>query len=103
MFRHKAEVVARHCELFDRDPAEVKKTVCLPFRIFDTDEEARAKGQPWYCWGTISWIQDYLGAYIEAGAEEIMLCAVPNNPRPGSASTRRFSLSSIDPWNRSKN
>ncbi len=80
VFKHKAEVVARHCESFDRDPAEVKKTVCLPFRIFDTIDEAKAKGQPWYCWGTVSWIQDYLGAYIEAGAEEIMLCAVPNKP-----------------------
>lgn len=81
VFKHKADVVAQHCESFDRDPAEVKKTVCLPFRIFDTNEEAKAKGaQPWYCWGTVNWIQDYLGGYIDAGAEEILICAVPNRP-----------------------
>jgi hypothetical protein len=35
---------------------------------------------PWYCWGTASRIQDLLGEYIEAGAQEIMLCSVPNKP-----------------------
>jgi len=35
---------------------------------------------PWYCWGTASRIQDLLADYIEAGAQEIMLCSVPNKP-----------------------
>ena len=81
VFAHKAEVVVRHCESLGRDPAEVKKTVALPFRLFDTEEQWRAaRGAPWYCWGTASLIQDTLGAYIDAGAEEIMLCGVPNKP-----------------------
>jgi len=81
VFKHKADVVVRHCESFNRDPAEVKRTVCLPFRLFETEQEFKAaKGMPWYCWGTVPAIQDLLGDYIEAGAQEIMLCAVPNKP-----------------------
>ena len=71
------------CESFNRDPSEVKKTVCLPFRLFDSDAEWQAKKEasmPWYCWGTANAIQDLLGAYIDAGAQEIMLCAIPNKP-----------------------
>jgi len=83
VFKHKSEVVERHCESFNRDPSEVKKTVCLPFRLFDSDAEWQAKKEasmPWYCWGTANAIQDLLGAYIDAGAQEIMLCAIPNKP-----------------------
>ena len=65
----------------DRDPAEIKRTVALPFRLFATDQEAKkSPGRPWYCWGTASYIQDLLQQYIEAGAEEIILCGVPNQP-----------------------
>jgi F420-dependent oxidoreductase-like protein len=81
VFVHKAKVVAQHCETFDRNPDEVKRTVCLPFRLFDTEDKFKsAKGMPWYCWGTVNRIQDLIGQYIEAGAQEIMLCSVPNKP-----------------------
>ena len=83
VFKHKSEVVERHCESFNRDPSEVKKTVCLPFRLFGSDAEWREKkeaGRPWYCWGTKNVLQDLLGAYIDAGVQEIMLCAIPNKP-----------------------
>ena len=81
VFRHKTEVTARHCESFGRDPSEVMKTVSLPFRLFETERDYRAaKGMPWYCWGTAEMIQDLLGAYIDAGAEEVMLCGVPSKP-----------------------
>jgi|TARA_B100001750_G_scaffold119213_1_gene94571 F420-dependent oxidoreductase-like protein len=81
VFAHKAEVVIRHCESFDRDPKEIKRTVCLPFRLFETEEKFKSSnGMPWYCWGTASRIQDLLAEYIEAGAQEIMLCSVPNKP-----------------------
>ncbi len=81
VFRHKQEVLDRHCEDAGRDPAEVKRTVALPFRLFANDQEARkSPGRPWYCWGTAPSIQDLLQQYIEAGAEEIILCGVPNQP-----------------------
>ena len=81
VFRHKQTVIDRHCEDAGRDPAEIKRTVALPCRLFDTEEEAaQSPGQPWYCWGTVSQVQDLLRQYIEAGAEEIVLCGVPLQP-----------------------
>ncbi len=81
VFKQKQEAINRHCEDFGRDPAEVRRTVCIPTRIFDTDAEwKKSPGQPWYCWGTVNAIQDYLGEYIEAGADEIMFCGMGNNP-----------------------
>ena len=69
VFRHKLEILDRHCEDADRDPAEVKRTVCLPFRLVANDQEAaNSPGRPWYCWGTASYIQDLLQQYVEAGA-----------------------------------
>ncbi len=81
VFRRKQEILDRHCEDADRDPAEVKRTVALPCRLFADDREAaKSPGRPWYCWGTASCVQDLLQQYIEAGAEEIILCGIPNQP-----------------------
>ena len=87
VFKHfeseRPHIVEKHCESFNRDPAEVKDCMPLPFRLFDSDSEWQAKKEasmPWYCWGTANAIQDLLGAYIDAGAQEIMLCAIPNKP-----------------------
>lgn len=81
VFRHKQKVLDRHCEDAGRDPAEIKRTVGLPFRLFASDEEAaKSPGQPWYCWGTASYVQDVLNQYVEAGAEEIVLCGIGNRP-----------------------
>ena len=81
VFRRKAEAAARHCEYFGRDPGELKRTVSLPFRLFDRESDYEAsKGMPWYCWGTATMIQDTLGAYRDAGAQEVMLCGVPSKP-----------------------
>jgi len=81
VFRHKQNVLDRHCEDAGRDPAEIKRTVCLPFRLFDSDAAAaKSPGRPWYCWGTRPYVQDLLQQYIEAGAEEIILVGVGNRP-----------------------
>lgn len=81
VFRHKQTVIDRHCEDAGRDPAEIRRTVGLPFRLFANDEEAaKSPGQPWYCWGAASRVQDLLHEYVEAGAEEIILCGVGNRP-----------------------
>ncbi|MDE0660345.1 MAG: TIGR03560 family F420-dependent LLM class oxidoreductase [Gammaproteobacteria bacterium] len=80
VYKQKQQAIDRHCENFGRDPAEVRRTVCLPTRVFDSDEEwKKSPGQPWYCYGTVNAIQDYLGGYIEAGADEIMLCGFGNS------------------------
>lgn len=81
VFRHKQVVLDRHCEDAGRDPAEIKRTVGLPLRLFANDEEAaKSPGQPWYCWGTAAYVQDLLHQYVEAGAEEIILCGIGNRP-----------------------
>ena len=80
MVKSAPSAIDRHCEDCGRDPAEIRRTVCLPTRLFDSDEEwKKSPGQPWYSWGTVNTIQDYLGGYIEAGADEIMLCGFGNN------------------------
>ncbi len=81
VFGHKQKVLDRHCEDAGRDPAEIKRTVGLPFRLFANDREAaKSPGQPWYCWGTAAYVQDLLHQYVEAGAEEIILCGIGNRP-----------------------
>ena len=82
VYKQKQEAIDRHCEDWGRDPAEVRRTVCIPTRIFDTEEEFKKseEGKPWYNWGTINMIQDYVGQYLEAGADEFMMCGIGNNP-----------------------
>ncbi len=80
VYKQKQAAIDRHCEDCGRDPAEVRRTVCLPTRIFDTDAEWKeANGEPWYCWGTVNAIQDYLGEYIDAGADEVFFTGMGNN------------------------
>ena len=79
VFSHKMNVLSQHCEDFGRDPAEVKRTVCLPLRFFREDKEAEKARQPWYAWGTPNYIQDLCGQYIDAGAQEIMFAGVRTN------------------------
>ena len=78
-FRHKIEVLSKHCDSIGRDPAEIRKTVLIPMRI--EDDESRGKelrtARPWTLTGTTSYIADLIQQYIDAGAEEIMFSGVP--------------------------
>ena len=76
-YKQSQVAIDRHCEEFGRDPAEVRRTVCVPTRIFDTEAGfKKSPGQPWYCWGTVSMVQDYVNEFIEAGADEVMFCGL---------------------------
>ncbi len=76
-YKQSQVAIDRHCEDFGRDPAEVKRTVCLPTRIFNSEAAyKKAPGQPWYNYGTPSMIQDNVNGYIEAGADEVMFCGL---------------------------
>ncbi|MCK5344597.1 MAG: LLM class flavin-dependent oxidoreductase, partial [Candidatus Heimdallarchaeota archaeon] len=84
MFKHKMEVIERHCEAFDRDPSEIKRTVLIPFRLEDDEKKAAElrKGQgEWKLIGTAPFIIDRIQQFIDAGAEEIMLGGVPAKPK----------------------
>lgn len=80
LFKHKIEVLERHCEDIGRDPAEIEKTMLIPLRL-ESDEKKgaqlrKARGE-WVLYGTASFIIDRIQQYIDAGVEEIMLGSVP--------------------------
>jgi F420-dependent oxidoreductase-like protein len=75
LFKHKMDVIERHCEEFGRDSSEIKKTVVIPLRIENDEKKAdqlRKRLGKWCLYGTIPFIIDRIQQYIEAGAEEII-------------------------------
>jgi len=80
IFKHKLEVIERHCEDIGRDPNEIKKTLLIPLRLESDEKKAaelrKTRGE-WALYGTASFIIDRIQQYIDAGAEEIMLGSVP--------------------------
>ena len=84
IFKHKLEVVKRHCEDIGRNPAEIKKTMLIPLRIENDEKKAaelrKGRGE-WVLFGSTSFIIDRIQQYIDAGAEEIMFGGVPSKPK----------------------
>ena len=80
IFKHKLEVIERHCEEIGRDPAEIKKTMLIPLRL-ESDEKKAAQSRKlrgeWVLFGTAPFIIDRIQQYIDAGVEEIMFGGVP--------------------------
>ena len=79
IFKHKLEVIERHCEEFGRDPSEIKKTVVIPLRIENDEKKAvqlRRRRGKWCLYGTIPFIINRIQQYIDAGAEEIIFSGV---------------------------
>lgn len=79
LFKHKMEVLDKHCESIGRDPADIQRTVLIPMRIEANEqraEEIRA-ARPWTLTGSTSFIADRIQQYIDQGAEEIMFSGVP--------------------------
>jgi len=76
MFKHKLEVIERHCEELGRDPSEIKKTMVIPLRIFHDEKEAtqyrESRGIKTWLYGTVPYIIDRIQQFIDAGAEEII-------------------------------
>ncbi|MHA2281736.1 MAG: TIGR03560 family F420-dependent LLM class oxidoreductase [Promethearchaeota archaeon] len=84
IFKHKLDVIERHCEDIGRDPDEIEKTLLIPLRLENDEKKAvqlrKARGG-WALYGTASYIIDRIQEYIDAGAEEIMLGSVPMKPK----------------------
>ncbi len=83
MFKHKMEVIERHCEEFGRDPSEIKKTMVIPLRVENDEKEAeqlRKRSREWFLYGTSSFIIDRIQQYIDAGAEEIIFSGIQSKP-----------------------
>ena len=79
LFKHKLEVIERHCEEFGRDPSEIKKTIEIPLRIFDDEKEAvqyrGTRGESWL-YGTVPYIINRIQQLIDVGAEEIIFSGI---------------------------
>ncbi|MCZ6853605.1 MAG: LLM class flavin-dependent oxidoreductase, partial [Gammaproteobacteria bacterium] len=80
--KHLIGVLERHCEALDRDPATIQKTVHTPIRI--VPDEGKAKelrgGDDWKMIGTVAYVIDRVGDFIDAGVDEFMLQSIPNKP-----------------------
>ena len=76
------DVLARHCEAIDRDPAEIGRTVHVPMRI--ENDEARAKKlrgeNDWAMIGSVDFVIERTQAFIDAGVDEFTLQRIPNIP-----------------------
>ena len=83
VFKHKIEVLERHCEAIGRDPAEIEKTMLIPLRLEDDEAKAaqlRQRRGDWVLYGPPAYVIDQIGGYIDAGCEEMMFSAVPTKP-----------------------
>ena len=84
MFKHKIEVLERHCEELGRDPSEIKKTMVIPLRILNDEKEAvqfRKTRGDWCLYGSVPFIIDRVQQYIDAGAEEIIFSGIKSEPK----------------------
>ena len=81
MFKHKINVLERHCEEFGRDPNEIKKTLHIPIHLENDEKRAavfRKKRGEWTLTGSTSFIINRIQEYLDVGVEEIMFGSVPS-------------------------
>ena len=82
LYKHKVEVIEKHCEDVGRDPSEIKYTISMPIKLSEnTDETELLIDQVGS--GTVAGTADYIihrvGEFIEAGVDEIMFSPRPSN------------------------
>jgi len=82
MFAHKLDVIERYCEEFGRNTKDIKKTMVIPIKIANNEEEAAKlrKKLDWALYGTVSFINGRIQKFIDAGAEEIILSGTLSKP-----------------------
>ncbi len=81
IFKHKMEVIERHCEEFGRDPNEIKKTLHIPIHLENDEKRAaifRKKRGEWTLTGSASFIINRIQEYLVVGVEEFMFGSVPS-------------------------
>ncbi len=103
LYKHKIDVLERHCEKVGRDPAEIKHTLLMPLKVTDDKAEAerfivglasKASGTSAERWanyegplmeprlsgsmaGPLNHVIDRIGEFVDAGVDEIMFGAIP--------------------------
>jgi alkanesulfonate monooxygenase SsuD/methylene tetrahydromethanopterin reductase-like flavin-dependent oxidoreductase (luciferase family) len=79
-YRHKIDVLERHCEQVGRDPKDIRRTLLMPLRITDDATAAerfiKALG-PGTVAGPRDYVIDRIGEFADAGVSEIMFGAIP--------------------------
>ena len=83
VFKHKLDVLKRHCDAIGRDADEIKKTLLIPLRLEDDEAKARQLREQrggWVLYGPPAYVIDMIGGYVDAGCEEMMFSAVPTKP-----------------------
>ena len=80
VYRHKVDVLERHCENVGRDPVEIKRTLLMPLQI--TDDKARIERfqkalGPGSMAGSANYVIDRIGEFEREGVAEIMFGGVP--------------------------
>ena len=91
-FRHKVEVLERHCADVGRDPAEISKTAFVVVALQDDDAKAERLRHTFapqatdeeraeMAIGHADHVVEVLERYGAAGADDIIFQGIPNNPR----------------------
>ena len=84
LYKHKVDVLHRHCEKVGRDPGEIRHTVLVPTKLSndkaEINEFIEAIG-PGTIAGTAEYIIDRVGELVDAGVDEIMFGRIPNDPQ----------------------
>lgn len=81
-YRHKLDVLARHCEAVGRDPGEIRHTILMPVLVTDDPAAAahfiaaRDLGEGTAA-GPKSYVLDRIAAFVDAGVDEIMFAGLP--------------------------
>jgi alkanesulfonate monooxygenase SsuD/methylene tetrahydromethanopterin reductase-like flavin-dependent oxidoreductase (luciferase family) len=82
LYRHKLDVIDRHCEDVGRDPGEIKHAVFMPTKLSNDETEVNEfiqRAGPGTVAGTAEYIIDRIGEFVDAGVDEIMLAPRPSN------------------------
>ena len=80
-YRHKAEILERHCEDAGRDPAEIRRTLMMPCLL--SDDRARVDAfvdrfGPGTVAGPRQYVIDRIGEFEHEGIAEIIFGALPS-------------------------
>lgn len=80
-YRHKAEILERHCEDVGRDPAEIRRTLLVPCYLTEDQQlidRVLERLGPGTVAGSKHYIVDRIGEFADAGVHEIMFGGIPS-------------------------
>lgn len=80
-YRHKVDILERHCEAAGRDAAQIRRTLLMPCYLTEDqgliDRAVKNLG-PGTVAGSQQYIIDRIGEFADAGVSEIMLGGIPS-------------------------